>query len=1207
MSPMPKFPLAPGEIDRIIDLNLAHCQKFQQHETLKQGQARDLNEVSALLTQPPLARFWIPDHLQTRPPSEYNSCQPPPPPLYSKSNLAIGRSSIPRSHKLPAIHFDIPEPPSDRCPPPPLSSWAASAHLEVAQMPIMEEAPQFTEVDWKAQEAADNDALQQLLSQTQQDGELSNLFDESRPLDTGEKADDAEDFEDISDDDLPDEEEGTGEGDVPGLTDDMGTSHDTDDLFGEGRGSSPFEFEDDDGFTQNGIPPPAPADEPEIDLRELNFPEHYNTENQDPSIPAPAESDEELLRLLWPTFKTNVTLNWNQLLPPKKAHYIPKVPEKQPKPVNPTKVSLDLAPDQEKSFRTAGPATADKRKRVQEAEAKGLVAIIEDSSEEQESEDEIDWEPPNPSEKLGGFSFTDLEILCEDWEAKINAAVPEPVEEVEDEPMDDWEREILGRPIKRRKVEVVEKDYINAPQFAAPSFDNFEAQMRKSAKRVLLDLNDPYLLVDTQEYSPAKRRRIAGPLNKAGKGGLASTLSQRFNISNDEAYDALKENHQSKVRATLGNLTVEHSMPALRMQWPYYRTKLFINEARTFHRPSLRFGRSLNTPITFSKPLLRKKKQVKGLQTHEVFKETKDLTLAEHYSSATLLEYSEEHPMILSNFGMGNRIINYYRRKDANDTERPAPEDKVGDVTPLLPEDRSPFANFGEVGPGETVRTLHNAMFRAPIFKHEPKNTDFLVIRSSTGVDGTNWHIRNIIIYLLLANNSLQLRSQVHIQESPHQTLKIGDVTAHISESSDMQNRQKLKEFFQYDKVEKVWKMKPGEQVPDEAAIRNHIKPEDVCALDAMQVGTRHLEDAGYQIKEDEKDDDDEEEGKEKEAKSLEFSLAPWQTSKAFLDASSGKAMLQLHGEGDPSGCGLAFSMIRTSMKGGYVGALQGPSATSAAAIAAERKANGGHTYNVKKQEELYQSAIREIWEKQKANLSDPLEHPENDMEREEVDEDNRFGTDNTAASGPGFDDSASQISRFSTNDKQGRLMRIIRRVENEYGHIEEVTEIVKDKRIWREYQRRRRELDASSTNVYDIKPTGNAEVDSAKAELQRLEKNKERRHAREKQKGMQHGSPQPDASGSPSATPAPSIEKPTGTTRKCANCGQAGHIKTNKNQKIVHLIMEDLAQLLPHHSHDLPLLPTTPILPSDCTLCTMNPDEKRIRSAQFLENVWRS
>jgi len=71
------------------------------------------------------------------------------------------------------------------------------------------------------------------------------------------------------------------------------------------------------------------------------------------------------------------------------------------------------------------------------------------------------------------------------------------------------------------------------------------------------------------------------------------------------------------------------------------------------------------------------------------------------------------------------------------------------------------------------------------------------------------------------------------------------------------------------------------------------------------------------------------------------------------------------------------------------------------------------------------------------------------------------------------------------------------------------------------------------------------------KKELARLERNRERRHAREKQKGKvtnaRASTNEPENALSPSSTPAPSLEKPTGTTRKCANCGQAGHIKTNK------------------------------------------------------------
>lgn len=65
------------------------------------------------------------------------------------------------------------------------------------------------------------------------------------------------------------------------------------------------------------------------------------------------------------------------------------------------------------------------------------------------------------------------------------------------------------------------------------------------------------------------------------------------------------------------------------------------------------------------------------------------------------------------------------------------------------------------------------------------------------------------------------------------------------------------------------------------------------------------------------------------------------------------------------------------------------------------------------------------------------------------------------------------------------------------------------------------------------------------KKEAERLEKNKERRLAREKGKGV-HFDGTTDDVGSPSS-PATVTTKVAGTARKCANCGQVGHIKTNK------------------------------------------------------------
>jgi transcription initiation factor TFIID subunit 1 len=937
----------------------------------------------------------------------------------------------------------------------------------------------FNKVDWAQQAEDDAQAIKNLLAA---DNTTGLNIDFERPLDAGEKSDNAQDYEDISDDDLPEEEEArNSHGDVPGLTDDAGTSNDTDDLFGEGRDSSPF------GNEHDPFQPIVPEDEAEVDLREINFPEHYGATNQDPNIPAPAESSEALLKQTWPGFERGYVLNLNELLPPKNAFFRLKEPLKAPKSLNPTKVSLDLAQDQEKSFRSAGPATTEKRKRKFEAYAKGLIAIIEESDDEKSDEGDFDWTPASQLEPVGGHSFADIEIVCDDWDAKINTYAREDLipDELEDDPMDDWEREILGHSSKRKQAGPKETDFMSIPRFEVPSFDNFEEDARRVAKRVVLDLNDPYLLVDVREFDPVAKRKRLGPdgsFKRTGKGGLSSGLNKRFNISNDEAYDALKENHQSKVRATIGNLSVEHSMPALKLQWPYYRVKLYTKDARSFHRPSLKFRGFMNQDIRFSKPGTRKKKDTKGQSIQEIFKESKDLSLSDHYSSATLLEYSEEHPTVLSNFGMGNRIINYYRRKTQDDPERPLPEDKIGDVQVLLPEDRSPFSNFGMIDPGETVRTIHNAMYRAPIFKHRPKNTDFLVVRSTTGMGGSSWHIRNIDNLFAVgqqfpsmeipgphsrkvtnaAKNRMKMLAYRKIRHSAKASVTIQEITAHVYDTTDMQNRQKLKEFIHYDKLEKVWKMNQGEDVPDESTIRAMIKPEEVCVLDAMQVGARHLQDAGYTVPDDESEEKEKkiDDAKEKKPTSLEEELAPWRTSKAFLEASADKAMLQLHGEGDPSGHGLAFSFIKTSMKGGYIGALQGPNATSEAAMEAAKKANGGHGYNVKKQQGLYNDAIRDIWNKQKANLSDPTEHSENEMELDQdaEDEENLVGQTPRSYPAANLDDSASQ---FSMASQPGRAMRIIRQVKNKFtNEYDDVVEIVKDPRVWAMYQKRRAQLD---------------------------------------------------------------------------------------------------------------------------------------------------
>ncbi|KAK3362619.1 hypothetical protein B0T25DRAFT_512805 [Lasiosphaeria hispida] len=1055
----------------------------------------------------------------------------------------------------------------------------------------------LTDEGWREQEARDDEEIRKLDDMVGQNRvNINDLIGDV--IDQRGKADDAIDFEDIDlsdEDDLPDEEPSTAgaAGDVPGLTDDGGTSNDTDDLFGGDPPSSPMDTAH-DGLRSSPHPLDADADDvihlgpPGADLmediRDLNFDNDMPDQtNQDPSIPPPPTNNTEILKQAYPGFKKDGLLYWNDLFRPKQATWILKRPAKLPKPLIPTKLSLELEADQEKLFRIPGPAASSKYQRIREAEARGLFRL-----EEPEPLERADLEAFNvddeesDTELTGGYTLRDIATICDDWDGMISlgdalgdfAAQVEPKpdnrfikgEPDEDGEFDDnfWEEPAA----KRRKIEIP-KGLPHIPRFTAPDFDNFVEATAKLGKRVILDMNDPYLLIDDVESErAAKRRKIQHKTVRMANGKLGRELTQRFNFSSDAAYDALKENNQNRVRATLATIPVEHSMTAQRLAWPYYRVKLSASDPHSYHRPQLHLRKDGSQQIRFAKPNIVKRKVFKNKRVWEIFKQSQDLTLNDS-STAVLFEYCEEIPTVLSNFGMGQKIINYYRRTKGADV-RPEKRE-LGESCILMPEDRSPFAIFGHVHPGEVVPTLHNAMFRAPIFKHTPRGTDFLIGRSSTGQGGSTWYIRNIDhLYVVgqtlpsmevpgphsrrvtnIAKNRLKMVSYRLLRRSEHVTLH--DITQHVAESNESQNRQKLKEFLRFRKDTKDWALPEGEEMMDETNIRALVRPEEVCLLDAMQVGAHELENGGYEINDGEKDDGAAEAPDELQPDALASKMAPWRTTKAFIDASHGKAMLAVHGAGDPTGKGLGISFLRTSMKGGYLEQLHGPLATSADAIERQRKANGGHMYNVKNQDTLYTEAITDIWNRQRDSLQDSQEHDDDDVLAQE-DEDDRFNVQSQAVATPAVPDGMSQVSQSAASALNRKKLKITREVKRENGEVHTVTEVVHDPVVIAQYVKKRRQQDLEKIDIYTAQLTGNRERDEmilemARREQERLEKNKERRKKREKQKKLQQkitggvgGLP-----GIDEGSPEPTTEKVTGTTRKCANCGQIGHIKTNK------------------------------------------------------------
>ncbi|KAK9467522.1 hypothetical protein V1512DRAFT_205525 [Lipomyces arxii] len=504
-----------------------------------------------------------------------------------------------------------------------------------------------------------------------------------------------------------------------------------------------------------------------------------------------------------------------------------------------------------------------------------------------------------------------------------------------------------------------------------------EGNLEPQAKKLVLDLNDIQLFVDAERQGKLYRWKKNVKPSEIGQ----QLFQKRYNISNDQAYDLLKENYQSRVRATIGNLNIDHSMVANRLQSPYYKVKLSKSQARSVHRPN--FVVRANTVVHFSKVRHRKKKKDKGKDISQLLATSKDLSLGDG-SQYALLEYSEENPMIISNFGMGSKIINYYRRKAPEDESRP--KLSIGETYVLGQQDRSPFWNFGSVQAGEIVPTLYNRLVRAPIFKHEPNKTDFLMIRNTGGGEGQKYYLRGIQHMFTVgqtlpvteipsprsrrvttaSKNRLKMVVYRVLRKSDKERILVKGISSHFPDQNDMQNRQRLKEFMEYQRTgddQGYWKIKATDVLPNEEGIRAMVTPEEITLLETMQVGQQFLEDAGYGGG---KEDDEQNEGM-----SIEEKLAPWITSKNFINATQGKAMLELYGDGDPSGAGMMFSFIRTSMKGGFRAAGDH---TDPEKI--DKSKYGGHSYNVAMQQKAYEDEIARIWNAQKISLSAPPAPP---------------------------------------------------------------------------------------------------------------------------------------------------------------------------------------------------------------------------------------
>ncbi|WWC86076.1 uncharacterized protein L201_000947 [Kwoniella dendrophila CBS 6074] len=656
-----------------------------------------------------------------------------------------------------------------------------------------------------------------------------------------------------------------------------------------------------------------------------------------------------------------------------------------------------------------------------------------------------------------------------------------------------------------------------------------------------------------------------------------------FNMSNDHLYEHSRE-ARYRIRQTFGAIEVFHSLPAKQLQLPFYKTTFTKSEARAWHRPALQFP----TGVTFSFSKIRsnpsasvgsKKKQIVA-DPSERFKSTKDLTLAEK-GPYVLLEFSEEYPPIMSNYGMGTTIVNYYRKKD--DKDEHVPKLDFGQPSILNPGDAEPFM-LGYVDRGNVTQVIHNNLIRAPIFRHTPETTDFLVVRQT--VNGHSSFYLRAINNLFTVGQSVPNESEVHapharkntntskmrlmiiawllIQKSKQKRFKMAKLLKYFPDQTELQMRQRLKEFLTFARGpgpnQGYWMLNPEYEFPKERKeVLELCSPEAAVLFEAMQVGARHLHDAGYHKTAEGGQEDEDDAGLD-----IEQQLAVWETTHNYKLAEAQKAWLVVHGEGDPTGRGEGFSFLRANMKNYF---LRKGETEQGRRLEAEAKA-GGAVVKISNAEQnrIYEEEKRKVWDLQWNSLSNPNPpdfRPDEDDDFSKhiantpaglgprfnrADSRRAFSRGNSMANTPMYADSPRDMSPAMSLDGEstytganptaGKVLRIKRKVKGK-----EVVEIVRDPAVIQSYLRRLedKKLEYYMENYDQLAPTGNEEDDeirkaALRKKIEQYKLNQQRRLMRKK-----YASKTLD----PADVDGIDLE---GGRRKCGACGQIGHTKANRN-----------------------------------------------------------
>ena len=246
------------------------------------------------------------------------------------------------------------------------------------------------------------------------------------------------------------------------------------------------------------------------------------------------------------------------------------------------------------------------------------------------------------------------------------------------------------------------------------------------------------------------------------------------------------------------------------------------------------------------------------------------------------------------------------------------------------------FPFLGNLEPGQCLQAIENNMFRAPIFQHKPKTTDYLLIKSANSLVIRKCPIPFVVgqeCPLQEVPNPNSKKASVFVRDfllafiyrlfwaskDTPRRIKMDDIKTAFPHYAESSVRKRLKGCSDFKRLgtgteQNYWVLKEDFRLPSKEEVLAMITPEMCCANYSMLAAEQRLKDAGYGEKYifagDAENDSEDEVTIEDEIK-----CAPWNTTRAFLAAQRGKCVLDQSGIADPTGCGAGYSYVRVSAK----------------------------------------------------------------------------------------------------------------------------------------------------------------------------------------------------------------------------------------------------------------------------------------------------